>query len=121
MERSSYYALGTPSISGNAIRFSLVTEAEKIGKLLNGLERLNIPHKVNKLGKLRGQSESLLSGLTSQQARVLKLAHTMGYYEIPRRTSTQDLAKMLEMDKATVGEHLRRAEKNVFDKLITGS
>lgn len=45
----------------------------------------------------------------------------MGYYEIPRRTSTQDLAKMLEMDKATVGEHLRRAEKNVFDKLITGS
>lgn len=121
MGRSSYYGLGTPKISGNAIRFSVVTEAEKINKLLNGLKQFNIPHKVNKLGRLRGRSESLLSELTLKQTRVLRLAHAMGYYDIPRRASTEDLARVLRMDKATVGEHLRRAEKNVFDKLITES
>lgn len=118
MERSSYYGLGTPAIRGNAIRFSVVTEEEKIKTLLNGLEQLNIPHMVNKLGRLRGHSESLLGELTLQQTRVLRLAHTMGYYDIPRRANTADLARVLRMDKATVGEHLRRAEKNVFDKLI---
>jgi hypothetical protein len=121
MEKSSYYGLGTPTISENAIRFSLVTEAGKINKLLEGLKQFNIPHKVDKLGKLAGGSESLLGGLTLQQSRVLRLAHTMGYYEIPRRTNTEVLARVLGMDKATVGEHLRRAEKNVFDKLIVES
>jgi hypothetical protein len=118
MERSTFYALGTPTITESAIRFSVVTEADKIRKLLEGLKQLNIPHKVDKLGKLEEASKSLLGGLTLQQSRVLRLAHTMGYYEIPRRTNTENLAKVLGMDKATVGEHLRRAEKNVFDKLI---
>ena len=118
MERSSYYGLGMPVISGNAIKFSIVTEAGKIKKLLEGLEQFNIPHKVDKVGKLEGRSENLLGGLTLQQSRILRLAHTMGYYEIPRRTNTEELAKILGMDKATVGEHLRRAEKHVFDKLI---
>ncbi|HYB04838.1 MAG TPA: helix-turn-helix domain-containing protein [Nitrososphaerales archaeon] len=121
MERSPFYALGTPVISENAIRFSVVTEADKINRLLEGLKQLNIPYKVDKLGRLAGGSETLLGGLTVQQSRVLRLAHTMGYYEIPRRTNTEDLAKVLGMDKATVGEHLRRAEKNVFDKLIIES
>jgi len=121
MERSSCYGLGMPVISENSIRLSVVTEAEKIAELLEGLEQLHISYKVNKLGKLSGGSETLLGGLTLQQSRILRLAHTMGYYEIPRRTNTEDLAKALKMDKATVGEHLRRAEKNVFDKLIVES
>lgn len=118
MERSSYYSLGAPTILGNAIRFSVVADASKLKKLLNGLNQFSIPHKVSKLGKLRDKTESLLSELTAQQSKVLKLAHTLGYYEIPRRANTEDLAKILGRDKATVGEHLRRAERHTFDKLF---
>jgi predicted DNA binding protein len=42
----------------------------------------------------------------------------LGYYEIPRRQKTEDLARILDMDTATIGEHIRRAEKHVFDELF---
>ena len=118
LERSAFYSLENPVISARAINLSIVAEAGRIKQLLNGLEQFNIQYKVRKLGRLGTKTESTLSELTLQQSRVLKLAHTMGYYDIPRRTNTEDLAKMLGMEKATVGEHLRRAEKNVFDKII---
>jgi len=118
LERSAFYSLENPTISDHAINISIVAEAERIKQLLNGLKQFNIQYKVRKLGRLGTETQSMLSDLTLQQMRVLKLAHTMGYYDVPRRTNTEALAGMLEMDKATVGEHLRRAEKNVFDKII---
>jgi hypothetical protein len=120
MERSPMYSLGAPSILGNAIRFKIAGEGKMINELLSGLKQLKIPYSVRKLGQLEAKGDSLLSELTLQQARVLGLAHTMGYYDIPRKTSTEELAKILQIDKATVGEHLRRAEKHVFDMLIAG-
>jgi predicted DNA binding protein len=51
--------------------------------------------------------------------RVLRLAYAEGYYDIPRTVSTELLARLLRMDKGTVGEHLRRAEKNLMDFLMT--
>ncbi len=121
MERASYYALGNPTISEHAISFKLVAEGEKIKRLLSGLKQLNIPYAVKKLGRIETRAQSILGELTLQQSRILKLAHTLGYYDIPRRTNTEDLARILRMDKATVGEHLRRAEKHVFDQLIEES
>lgn len=118
MERASMYGLETPTISGGAIRFAVAGEAKTINRLLSGLRLLNVPYRVNKLGRLKARTESMMNDLTLQQSRVLKLAHTMGYYDIPRRTNTENLARILGMDKATVGEHLRRAEKHIFDKLI---
>ena len=112
------FALSAPRITENAIKFAFAAEARKINELLNGLKALNIPYKVNRLARLKAKTESVLEELTTQQTHVLRLAHTMGYYDIPRRTSTEELARILKMDKATVGEHLRRAEKHVFDKLI---
>ena len=36
-----------------------------------------------------------------------------------KNEQTEGLAKILGMDTATVGEHLRRAEKHVFDGLLS--
>jgi DNA-binding MarR family transcriptional regulator len=118
VENSRMYALAPPSISEGAIRFRVAAEPPEISKLLNGLQELNVPYKVNRRSPLSARGQSLVSELTLQQSRILRCAHTMGYYEIPRRTNTEGLAKVLGMDKATVGEHLRRAEKHVFDGLL---
>jgi hypothetical protein len=118
MERAPLYGIGNPTIDGNVLRFTGVAEAAQIKKLLVGLKLFNVPYKIISLSKLKVASESLLSELTTQQDRVLRLAHTLGYYDIPRKSSTERLASILGMDKATVGEHLRRAEKNVFNKLL---
>ena len=119
MERSPIYGLDTPEITDRGIVFKVAAEADRISQLLNGLRLANVPVTVEKLGRFRARNESVLDTLTIQQSRVLRLAHIMGYYDIPRKTSTSDLAQVLVMQKATVGEHLRRAEKHVFDKIFS--
>lgn len=119
MERAAAFAMENPVITEHTIAFRVAADGEVIKKMLTGLKRLKIPHKVKKLSKFKSENRTVLDELTLQQSRVLKLAYTLGYYDIPRRTGTEDLARILGTNKATVGEHLRRAEKHVFDKLIS--
>ena len=63
--------------------------------------------------------DSAFDRLTPQQMRILRLAYVEGYYNVPRKISTEELAKLLKMEKGNVGEHLRRAEKNIMDFLMT--
>jgi len=118
LENLPLYPLRPPTIEGNSIRLHAVAESSEIKQLLNGLKKIDISLKVIKLDDFEGKNDSPLLQLTVRQSRVLRLAQTMGYYDIPRRASTEDLAKILGMDKGTVGDHLRRAEKHVFESLL---
>jgi predicted DNA binding protein len=51
--------------------------------------------------------------------RILRLAYVGGYYCVPRKISTEQLANLLKMEKGNVGEHLRRTEKNIMGFLMT--
>ena len=119
MERAPYYNLESPTFEGGKLRVSVMAHKTVIRQLLSGLDRIGIPYKLIRKGRPKAHDKSALSALTARQNGILRLAHTMGYYEVPRRTSTEDLAKLLGMDKGTVGEHLRRAEKHVFDGLLS--
>jgi len=119
LERLPLYPLKPPTIEGNSIRVTAVAENSEIKQLLSGLKKIGIAFKVIRLDNFQAKNNSPLLQLTLQQSRILRLAQTMGYYDIPRRTSTEDLARILGMDKGTVGEHLRRAEKHVFENLLS--
>jgi hypothetical protein len=119
MEKAPYYNLESPTFEGGRLRVSVMAHERLIRQLLGGLDRVGVPYKLIRKGRPKAHDKSALSALTAKQNGVLRLAHTMGYYEVPRRTSTEDLARLLRMDKGTVGEHLRRAEKRVFDALLS--
>lgn len=51
--------------------------------------------------------------LTERQREVLQAAYEAGYYERPRRTTGEDLAKDLGISTATFSQHIRVAEKNL--------
>jgi len=118
MEKTPLYDLRNPTFDGDNLRLSVLGNRKTIRTLRAGLDRLKVPYRVTSLGHPSGSTGTGLENLTSAQINVLRLAHTMGYYSIPRRTNTADLARLLQVDKGTVGEHLRRAEKNVFDRLL---
>jgi predicted DNA binding protein len=44
----------------------------------------------------------------------------LGYYEVPRKISSEELSSHLNADKSTVVEHLRKAEKKLIDGIIAG-
>ena len=119
MEKAPIYSLGNPRFEDGKLRVSVIAHEKMIKQLLGGLDQIKVPYKVLRLGRPKASSDSALNSLTGKQTSILRLAHAMGYYDVPKRTRTDDLARVLRMDKGTVGEHLRRAEKHVFDRLLS--
>lgn len=64
------------------------------------------------LGDLAGQ-------LTKRQLAVLSKAVDAGYYDSPRRTSTDRLADSFGLARTTFEEHLRKAEAKVLRSVMT--
>jgi hypothetical protein len=62
--------------------------------------------------------DTALPDLSPRQHEALRTAVEAGYYEIPRATTTGELAQRLDVDRRTFEEHLRRAEKKLLPALV---
>ena len=76
--------------------------------------------KILGLTSIDAKGESLLSKLTSRQRQILLTGYALGYYDVPRRISSDDLSRHLNVDKSTIVEHLRKAERKLIDSIIAG-
>lgn len=59
--------------------------------------------------------------LTDRQQEVMQTAFDIGYFEVPRAATTEEIAAELDLDTSTVAEHLQRAERNLLSSLLTPS
>ena len=59
----------------------------------------------------------LSSLLTDRQQEILDTAADLGYYEVPRGATHQDIADELELSTTTVGEHLRKIEARMLSEI----
>lgn len=57
----------------------------------------------------------ITTALTERQLVVLQKAIAEGYYDSPRRTSTEALAATFGVTRSTLEEHLRKAERRVLE------
>ena len=56
--------------------------------------------------------------LTDRQSAVLRAAYRAGFFEWPREASGEDVAESLDVAPPTFHQHLRKAEKRVFDAVV---
>ncbi|MFB6254679.1 MAG: helix-turn-helix domain-containing protein, partial [Halobacteriaceae archaeon] len=61
--------------------------------------------------------DSALPNLSNRQREALRTAIEGGYYEIPRETTTEEMATELGISRRTFEEHLRRAENQIVKNL----
>jgi predicted DNA binding protein len=73
---------------------------------------------VDQVGTYSPDRSDTLSMLTDRQLEVFRTAVELGYYEIPRRTTHEDIANQLGCAPSTVDEHLRKAESQVLQTLV---
>lgn len=90
---------------------------EESATLSNVIERRNSDAYLDRLTTPRRVSTPLAS-LTDRQREVLRLAFEMGYYEVPRIASSEDIADRVSLDPSTVAEHLQRAERNLLEAVF---
>jgi HTH DNA binding domain len=76
------------------------------------------PFKLVGLGSLVTKQESLLANLTVRQRQVLISAFSLGYYDVPRKVTSDDVSRHLDMDKSTFAEHLRKAERKIMTSVV---
>lgn len=60
-----------------------------------------------------------LPSLSARQREVLLLAWKHGYYEIPRQTTTEEIADSVGIERRTAEQHLRRAENKIVEAIVS--
>jgi predicted DNA binding protein len=63
---------------------------------------------------------SILETLTTRQREVIETAYRCGYFDSPRDASGTDIAEMFGFSNPTFHEHVREAERKLFDALLQG-
>jgi predicted DNA binding protein len=111
----------TPTIiSQDKITATMIGENENLNKFINSLkeEKMNIINLT--ITKAAYHKHDLLSILTEKQRDILSVAHKNGYYDYPKKINGQQLAEKTNISKATLVQHLRKAESRLMDELFLG-
>jgi predicted DNA binding protein len=58
------------------------------------------------------------TGLTAHQVKALEIAFDQGYYDIPQRTTLEQLAPLVGCSKSSLNIVLRRAERKLLAEFL---
>lgn len=116
LQSQNGYFIGPATTENDCqLTYKLFMNGEGIPNFLQSLHDKGVVYRIAEIAKM-----STKRALTSKQEKVLKSALELGYYEYPKRISTEDLSKAVGLAPSTISEILRRAEKRIisgyFDK-----
>jgi DNA-binding CsgD family transcriptional regulator len=101
------------------MKVEMIGKENEIKKLLHYTNKWgDNSFKVLGLTSIDAKGASLLSKLTARQRQMLLTAYALGYYDVPRRISSDELSRHLKVDKSTIVEHLRKAERKLIGSII---
>ncbi|MFB6120520.1 MAG: helix-turn-helix domain-containing protein [Halobacteriaceae archaeon] len=108
------------SVHEGGIDLSVVGSQDEISESVAANDEAGMNPILRRLTSYEGSAANAAERLTDRQRDVLRTAYEMGYYDVPREASTEDVAAAVGLDSSTVAEHLQRAERNVLDALFDG-
>ena len=104
------------TVSGRHREYNvLVFRREDLKAIIDDLEQFGTVT----LGKLEEFTETAESPLTDRQRDVVTEALARGYYDWPRQINNETLADELDISRATLHEHLRKAEQRLVSMGLT--
>jgi len=107
--------LSTPyELHDGKVRTTFLGTAIQIRRLLRIVEKSFIRYRIVSLSDAKFSPNSPINNLTEKQRRVLITAYNLGYYDLPKRISSEELARKLNMRSSTLVMHRIRAEKRLI-------
>ncbi|CAI49488.1 HTH-10 family transcription regulator [Natronomonas pharaonis DSM 2160] len=77
----------------------------------------NLRVELERLSDYDPELQELSAMLTDRQREILDTAAELGYYQVPREATHQDIADHLGLSTTTVGEHLRKIEARMLSEI----
>ena len=101
------------------VYISLVGRRKDLERFKDYLEEIHPDFRVISMKRYYVRGRSLLSILSPQQYRCLKLAVENGFYDIPKRVDTRKLAKATGLAHGTYSFHVRKAQRSIFKAIMS--
>lgn len=97
----------------------VVGTAEEIQTAIDGIPE-PVEVEVREIGGLANAAEAVEGLLSDRQREAVERALSMGYYEIPREATLEDVAAALDCGRSTAAEHLRKSEATLLHSIFQG-
>jgi hypothetical protein len=114
----SGYLFPPIGIGDGKIKISFLGNEKQVKDFMEKIDTLGIRYRVVLLADANFSPISPLNRLTEKQREVMIAAYKMGYYDIPRKITSEELAERLGLVGSTVVEHLRKAEQRLMTQLF---
>lgn len=113
----SVYLAAPITILTSNIVLTLFVEGDKVRSLADMLSRQKIVFRIRSVADAftKGRPETRLS---ASQLSLVQLARAMGYFDVPRKVSTSDVARMAGVTAPAVSKSIRRVERMLVEKLL---
>jgi hypothetical protein len=115
---ASGYLFPPIGIGEGKIKISFLGNEKQVTDFMEKIDTLGIRYRVVLLADANFSPISPLNRLTEKQREVMMEAYKMGYYDIPRKITSEELAERLGLVGSTVVEHLRKAEQRLMTQLF---
>jgi hypothetical protein len=119
LDSSKYGYLLAPELTPNSLRKTIIGTRVQVDKMLSRLEKAGMSFKIVSASDARFAPDSLFMSLTASQRKTMATAYSSGYFDVPRRTNSKELAWSLGISKSTLSEHLRKAEKHLLTQILS--
>jgi DNA-binding CsgD family transcriptional regulator len=119
LEETAADLVGTcdPEVDDRGATMSLVGPHDAVSGQIREYEDAGVSPALERIGRYEGP-EYPLDELTDRQREVIETAWELGYYEVPKEVSADEVAAELDLNPSTVTEHLQRAERNLLGQLL---
>ena len=107
-------------LENDKLIISFLTDNEEIDKLLDSQSEVygDGDYEILSITPVHPNLENLFLKLTDRQREIAFYAVQNGYYDIPRKLTSEKLAEHFNISQSAVCEHLRKIEKKIFDSIF---
>lgn len=107
-------------LENDKLLISFLTDNENIDRLLDSQSEIygDEDYEILSITPVHPNLENLFLKLTDRQREIVFHAVQNGYYDIPRKLTSEKLAKHFNISQSAVCEHLRKIEKKIFDSIF---
>jgi predicted DNA binding protein len=101
------------------VTISVIGENQNLSKFLEIIKKYGEIQKIN-LKKAVYEEHQAFWTLTNKQREIILFAKKNGYYNYPREINSYQLSEKVGISKATIIEHLRKAENRLISQILVG-